>query len=1242
MRKLLLAPLVLILYLLLVLQVGAQAASQAERGDPPAAALISVSSPDEAGVVTISGAAGAVFPTAQVAIRNLFTQETVYVNAGITGSFTAQLYGPGETPFLISPAPAIPTDLRGGTEAVPGGPGVIVYGANPVPSVAVDNVTQIRIDGMLDDWTAYPDAALAEGVYALLNAQSLYIAYDETLEEGAEFVVTFSVDDVSYELTVESSQPQIGQLQQVTPEADDVLPLSIATSIDNAIEVRIARDDLPFDGEITVDQVMIWADDETVDEQSVGADIVGNDEIDGVVATIADANAVPYYVAGPLAGSGAFWEAVGTISTLEPGVDETIVVTLDLTLRVPELEGTALAGATLLGDLTLQPVAIVDGERTTGVVGRHTNNGWSNLMTPSGLAIDNVSGDVFVSRVSVPAAQVIQQGDQIQTMMRFEFTPPPAMPDGLYVPVFSGWISEDTGDAVRWERSVLLGADASASLRRDPINRLPLVMRLGDVDEVQVPWLLFFDEPSDGSRGVMPAEDTEHYAISNRVRFNSPTYVLPPGDYALEPYMPNMLPNAADMTASPLVPLLVPGGRLQATVVRPSGTPERLSDAPIVQNQVSTDSLLERDLFGAQSPVDSYRLRTGSESYQAYAFDAYGVYEVELTGSVEDVFDNRYTGGGTYRILIAEPLDLTPGVLSGTPFFVGDVPFLGGRITPGVPAEVTVALKFHPLDGSDVVEMTFAATANRHGFFNIDLDEFSFDESGEYVIDYEARYSDSEGRLWAASLRSAGVVASEDATLLARGTRGLLNDPSDLRSAWLDTSVYPTVDTFGDSPTVANAPYFSGDVAYLPENVQSGLNGTLQSQDTSGAYANWLYGGLPEYVSPYQQDVVRLSQIDELPLRPVLGGGLTDVGEALLPGFTVNNAYAYFSAVRPDVSVRQFVAGSDNRSLTLHWDNNDPLNQQTGAGARGLSAGDYVFLFGGAVVKNAEANVRQIAPYAALAVITDEDEAMVVPPYNGAAGGPANGPLLDQGGETFFHLTGLQPGQILTLGEELAFAGQAAPTLQSTLDVIVTAPDGSETIFQGRTNDLGYFYDPAWALTFDQTGVWQVDLTITGSAISSAGQIDGELPTGTFPGLGESRFNVFVVESDAPPLTETNGDFDISYVPGGRFNFEASAPSEWDDDLAYYTVSTDAYLMDSGELQVFAGNATYAFDPVALAQDFPFEASGAGDGASGSDVVTVRMVITGTDADGDFQTRSRTFYMLHDRILTLDTLTYEN
>src|SRR5690606_33946037 len=138
-----------------------------------------------------------------------------------------------------------------------------------------------------------------------------------------------------------------------------------------------------------------------------------------------------------------------------------------------------------------------------------------------------------------------------------------------------------------------------------------------------------------------------------------------------------------------------------------------LGNSPIVQNQLSTAADDERTHFGAQSPVDVYRLTTLNPSFRSYIFDQYGEYSITLAGNVEVVWGNRYDGGGTYNLLVAEVMELTLPMLPGTPFEVGDTFDAGLVVAPGMPAEVTITARIYPLDGSDMLETVITGTANR-------------------------------------------------------------------------------------------------------------------------------------------------------------------------------------------------------------------------------------------------------------------------------------------------------------------------------------------------------------------------------------------------------------------------------------------------------------------------------------------------------------------------------------------------
>ena len=304
----------------------------------------------------------------------------------------------------------------------------------------------------------------------------------------------------------------------------------------------------------------------------------------------------------------------------------------------------------LIGMMGLQPIAIDtngDGIANQPIVAAYSNNGWSNLQTRSGLARDNMQGDIQLGMVMVEPGQVVRRGERLLAGLRFELTLPADLPHGVYVPTFEGFAQIDDGDVFAWIENGVFGQPEDANLG-DILTRLPLVLNIGEIVSTELAMPLFYENPSDGSRGVLASEDMDTVALSNRVRFNSDTYVLPPGNYPIEPYLLNQLTNSYTATAVPLIPVLFPGGRFIATVTRPDGSVDELPSTAIVQDILSTQTVDERDRYGAQSPVDVYRLTTLDPLFTDYAFDVYGDYQIEIFTTFEDIWGNRYTGGGTY------------------------------------------------------------------------------------------------------------------------------------------------------------------------------------------------------------------------------------------------------------------------------------------------------------------------------------------------------------------------------------------------------------------------------------------------------------------------------------------------------------------------------------------------------------------------------------------------------------------
>ncbi|MCA0457586.1 MAG: hypothetical protein LCI00_26705 [Chloroflexi bacterium] len=1223
-------------------------------GDPPVAALISVSQPDADGLVTISGAAGAVFPAAQVAIRNLYTGDSVYTQAGITGTFSAVLYGPGNTPFWISPAANIPQEIQDRPGSLPGGPGTIVYGEFAQTPTQSGLTTQLTIDGSFTDWERYaPTSVMTDfdpTIFAFTNTNSIYVALvgDNIPTDYTLMDVLFNIDGTPHSVLLDPRGSGSGVLSRGVPTLREVGTFALAASQDTAIEIRFPHEMFIYQQNPSIDQLQLQqirflnADGSELAVYPMQLDVPKVDESDGIThsGSPSGSSSTTFTLSGTVGGGSGRWQAVGHINTLALQPGDTLSLTFDVQMDAPDVP-LGLVGLKMLGRLRLQPVLGADGAQVAGGLG--SNNGWSDAKTASGLAISNLRSDFQIAEVITPANQVIRQDGLLLFPVDFNITLPADLPAGIYVPLLEGLGQVEDGDVFDWAASSPLGTGSLAV--GTPYTRLPLTLTVGDVPDGHLLWTLFQDAPSDGSRGLLAAQDQAAYALANRVHFDNPTYILPKGRgdantpiaYPLEPYLLNQLPNQYAFNDVPLIPFLMPGGRLSVKVTRPDGQVDDLGSSPIVQNILSTAALDERVRFGEQSPVDVYRLTTLNNSLTSYVFQQYGAYSIEMSGNLEDIWGRRYTGGGTYNVVIAEPLDVLPGVLPGTPFEVGNAFNAGLHIVPGVAADVTMIARIYPLDGSTPVEHVISGTANASGIFAPAGEAFTFDVAGEYVIDYEVRYTDATNRLWAGSLRSAGVIASPAGELIAHGQRGVDGVTSVPRPAWFTLSQYAP-----DAQTRMNTPYYTGDVLWLPDGASSQLNPTVNLQDRTGGYAAWLTANAGGFTAP---DSTSLNQlVTEQALPAVL---LPDTDSPYAVGFqpdaAPNRAYSYMSAITPAVSARQFVQGGTDGGLPFYFDANDPLNQQQGAGLNGSRPGDYFFLFGGAVVENEDATIRSSAIYASLAVVIDPRSdalgARVYPPYRGQAGGGTGGPLLVTSGQEvdmFFHPTAVRPGDVLRVGDTFSLAGQVAPTLASQVNVTVTAPDGSIVRqFSGIANAIGYFYDPTNDFALEAAGVYTVDIRVQHTGLTSVGVIEPPAPNGGVLGTTGGRFNIYVLPAESEPLPWSDNRTDFDIPPALAYNFRFSVPTDWQNVQIYHTLSIPSQVLEQGPLRPAGLTLSYQYSPSVLGKAFPnFENGEQGAGPAAGDTVTLTIVMTGTDASGTPQIRTRTFTIAFDRLFT--------
>ena len=1218
--------------------VGAQNSGQLQAGDPPTASLIDISVPDENGIVTLTGAPGAVFAGAQVAIRNLFTEQLTYTQAGLNGAFTARIFGPGRTPFWVSPATSIPPLLRDRPGSMPGGPGTIIYGNVAEAAPATTPITQLVIDGEVNDWLAYPAARLLKiedaTIYGMRNVESIYIGLGSAIipQDYSKLHVFFTLEGATYRLSLDPRlSEEVALLNDISPVERDRGAVGVAKAQAEFIELRIPlrplRSTLGAAVEAaTLDRLeFVAADDSVLVAVPVLQELPPVDEIDGIMYETTLDNPVRFSVSGPVAQGASVWLAQGRANRLNFMPGEALRLQFDVTMTAPDFPE-SLDGISMIGVIGLQPISGPDGSLVSG--GLNSNNGWSAILTPGGLPVDNLRSDFVLGEAVAPAPRMVRRDDELIFGLDFDLMLPEDLPEGRYNLTFQGFGQISDGERFSWQSNGLLGSGPGIS--RVARTRLPLVLTLGEPAISRLIWTLFQDDPSDGSRGVLAEQDQGRAALSNRVRFNSPTYILPPftrpsGDlktYPLEPYLVSQMPNAFDSTAAPLVPLRLPGGQITARVTRPDGMTDDLERTTILQSRLSTSAQDERSRFGGQSQVDVFRLTTLESAYTRYPFDQYGPYTIELSGSVNDIWGNEYTGGGTYRVLIAELLDMQTGVLPGAPFIVGDSFQAGLTVAPGVAADVTISARIFPVDGSAVIEHEISGKANRFGYFS--GESFTFTTPGEYIIDYEARFTDSEGRLWAGSTRSAGVIANADGALVAHGRRGLnqLTD-SDFRPAWFTTRKYGSPDAVFH----LNYPYHAGDVLWYVAGGSNTITPGITVQDTGGDYAAWIANVLADQTTADGRTIEQQAIRGELPVIE------TDK--------FAGDLYTYLSVDRPGITVRQYVLGADDNSLPLYWDMADPYNAQIGSGLKGDLLGDYVFLFGGAVIRNEAAAIAETAVFAATAFATEDGfeapGARVYPPYRGAAGGADGGPLIALSGNPvtmFFYPTGIQPGQVLTVGDTLSIAGHVAPALASEVRINLTSPSGEQQSFSGVASSVGYFYDPKHDVVVDEPGIWTVEIETRHTGLTSAGAVGEPYPQGGVLGVDENAFAIYVVRENEPLLTWNDTRQDI-VIPGAiPVNFNFDLPEGWLDPTVHHTVTIPGYIARSGPLNTSGASFSFQYNPTNLNAALPnFEVDARLDGPAASDPVSMTFAVTDTNG----QIRVRTFTIFYDRLLTLES-----
>lgn len=833
------------------------------------------------------------------------------------------------------------------------------------------------------------------------------------------------------------------------------------------------------------------------------------------------------------------------------------------------------------------------------------DNCMSATLTPTGLPIQGGKDPVewhVVPSIDADDFRVAEAG-QIESRFQARFRIPADLPSGRYRPVL--WIEvENVPPGSEWVSAYVVRNTYSE--RQAPLPVIDVAASASTTASTpRLNWRLLMEDFSLGTRGTGAEEDADDFAISSQIVTQGASYILPPIDertglpieYRLEPFLPTISFTDRRMPTPPRIPLKLPGGQLSVTVTEPDGTVTDLGSAPFAQsfNRSSTTRTGGDLNSGTVQLEDVYSLMVDEESYRV-TFDQYGLHTIRMTGWVEDIWGNRYEGGGTYEVWVARTLDLDWGTLPGTPLEVGDAwnPML--TVHPRVPADVEMTVTQAPeSDASRMVTDTIRGTANVHGTFAPVGEPIAAAEHGEYRVDVFASYTDEDGALYAGAATWGGVIMTpaSQAQLIAHGRRGV--DSIDyIPNHWF--VVGRDLRFPAGAVTHSFNPYYNGDILWsgeFPDPVGASLVLGASVQDTVGLIAmNVLARARAQYVGMYGPgDLEARFRNGEIPLFISTSSGRSD---QLYPDEIDQIAYSYAYSERPGVRVREVITEDDESGG--YWRLDTLYDAQDGVGVLGDRPNDYKFQYVGTVFRDLANDHVEYSGQGSGWVFIAEDDPLgprAMPPFAGPGNGgwtTEGGPIMTLDGEEihlFLLPTGVRPGTILGIGDTARFAGHIMPTLDSRVEVTLTAPSGAARTIRGQANRIGYYYDSAEDFVVDEAGVWTADVRVWYDGVCSGGATVPPYPSGDVLGSDAGRFAFYVVPSDPTPIEITTPSpgfltFHHHQVRPVRIRGTATGASS-----IRYTISIPGFLLEEGTVNAVGGSFTLTFDPQALHDRFP-------------------------------------------------------
>ena len=849
-----------------------------------------------------------------------------------------------------------------------------------------------------------------------------------------------------------------------------------------------------------------------------------------------------------------------------------------------------------------------------------TNNYASTVLTPSGLPIENV--DAFFSPALTgnkfqinPVAYVNNLNPQNKFFGYSNLTP-------FYKTVFvkkQDLVFTSEGVSARFDIQDEIGNDfpegfyrfqVLALCKRTPyfyrVNVLPLfgkkkipytteqlspfsrnisylpVIKIGNPQTPKMIWMLFMTDYSNGTQGIVSLED------SNSFRFNSrhtvPTkFILPPPDennetrtYNLEPDFPTMfakpalkLERAEKLDFQNPIPLNYKSGKLSVSVKNPDGTIADLGSAPFATTSQT----------GAATNTDKFQ----------YQFKQYGKYLITLEGWIEDIWGNRYNGGGTYEVWVAHRLTFATSVKPGTPLEVGNAYPPSVIIHPPCPADVTVDVTLYRNSSKkDIKRAVVNGRANRFGYFypREKFEKMIFDSPGEYLSQISASYTDPEGKLWLGSQCSGSVVAPPDSKLIVHGLPmlSLLKPPDNLalldkqyhrslQIKWLmfypvapkrakinyewENSKKPKDNKHLVSCTNMSIPHHSGDILYMA-NTHDPTNFSITSEFIIRSEED-LFPGIKEGLSPFSTTT----------------NGYQPQG---YPEFLEKQCYGYVSAIRAGLTARYIIAEDLTQMFDSYWQiGSNFAGQQINNSYNGDLPNDIYEFMCGVVYRDLKKGINRYGIYAAMGVVLPKGS------YSNQILAPLKEPIFEINGRShyLFDAGAPLPGMVFETGDILRAGAMVFPPIGNvTCLKTVTCPSGKKYQFKGTTNKIGLAKmdtAPEEKIVIKEPGVYEVE-----------GRCESQGKTGDFVGSGDGKYYIYAVDPK-----DTNEYFNLD-LPR-RFSIRYDQVLQINGHVRkgirnakiYYTLIMPGFIMDEGIIPIQDQKFSYRFSPQDVAVQFP-------------------------------------------------------